>query len=155
MKAKKVYESIEDLLKPKSKEDVLASLKGRKDAIFKPTNPRKANGTSLSGEIETSYKNLVKLFGKPNGGSDNYKVSSEWVLEDDLGNVATIYDYKATNLYDDGNPSVAQFRKLPSFSWHIGTSKGWEPGESFSFLKPNTNSIVEDLRAYIYLNSIE
>jgi hypothetical protein len=73
MKAKKVYESIEDLLKPKSKEDVLASLKGRKDAIFKPTNPRKANGTSLSGEIETSYKNLVKLFGKPNGGSDIIK----------------------------------------------------------------------------------
>lgn len=62
MIAKKVYESIEDLLKPKSREDVLASLKGRKDATFRPTNSNKAWGTSLSGEIETSYKTLVKLF---------------------------------------------------------------------------------------------
>lgn len=153
MIAKKVYESIEDLLKPKSREDVLASLKGRKDAIFRPTDPKKDYGTSLSGEIETSYKTLVKLFGKPNSQGDEYKVSSEWVLEDDLGNIATIYDYKATNLYDEGAPSVAQFRKLPSYSWHIGTSKGWSPGQGFSFLKQNTNSIVEDLRAYIYLNS--
>jgi hypothetical protein len=56
MIAKKVYESIEDLFKPKSREDVLASLKGRKDATFRPTNANKVRGTSLSGEIETSYK---------------------------------------------------------------------------------------------------
>lgn len=153
MIAKKVYESIEDFLKPKSKEEVIASLRGRKDAIFKPTDPMKANGCSLSGEIETSYKTLVKLFGKPNSEGDDYKVSSEWVLEDDLGNVVTVYDWKSTNLYDEGELSVTQFRKLPSYSWHVGTLKGWEPGQGFSFLKPNTNDLVEDLRAYIFLNS--
>lgn len=80
---------------------------------------KNAGGTSLQGLVTTSYSKLVEIFGEPQE-SDGYKVSSEWVVEDDNGNVLTIYDYKETSLYDSNNPSVEEFRELPECEWHIG-----------------------------------
>lgn len=80
---------------------------------------KSAEGTCLYGYLNASYKILVELFGAPST-SDQYKVSTEWILEDQKGNVFTIYDYKETNLYDENNPSVEEFRALPTYEWHVG-----------------------------------
>jgi hypothetical protein len=124
MRAKYIYEqNIRDIFRPKSEEEILAALPGRTDINFKPTD-KFPEGTSFHNTtISTSYKNLVKLFGKPNSPGDEYKVSSEWILEDDNGYLVTIYDWKETNLYDSSNPSVKKFRELDSYSWHIGGTR--------------------------------
>ena len=88
--------------------------------MFKLTdNPK--YGTSLQSYIKCSYVQLEKLFGTPQH-SDEYKVSSEWIFHDEEGNEATLYDYKETNLYDQDLPTVEEFRKLPSFEWHVGAA---------------------------------
>lgn len=76
-------------------------------------------GTHLQGYVEAPYAKLHALFGEPS--TDGYKVSSEWVLAFE-GHVYTVYDYKDTNLYDSDAMSVDEFRALPSFNWHIGSS---------------------------------
>jgi len=52
-----------------------------------------ANGTSLQGGIDISYKKLVKVFGEPNAKSDGYKTDAEWIVFT-INGVATIYNYK-------------------------------------------------------------
>lgn len=152
-----VNESIDDILKPKTKDEIISSI-GGKDTSFKKTSPGKEIGTYLLGTINTSYENLVKLFGEP---QDKFystdvdiadKVSNMWILEDEEGRVYTIYDYKATNLFYDDLPSPEELRKLSSFSWHIG---GKEPKEGFSVERLRNNTGAEDLIRYIYLNSAE
>jgi len=119
---KLVRESIEDILKGKSKEEVIP---GEDLVVFKRTDPSKASGTSLAGEVTTSYKRLVELFGEPEDYSeDGYKVAFTWVVEDDEGRVATIYDWKATTLYDGDGLDPQELKKLDSWEWHIGTSEG-------------------------------
>lgn len=76
-------------------------------------------GTSLLGYMEASYRDLVRVLGKPNAEGDQYKVSTEWVVTF-AGRTFTIYDYKVTRLYDRGGISVKAFRALPKFEWHIG-----------------------------------
>lgn len=76
--------------------------------------------TAFIGYLDTSFENLVKHFGLPNCIGDDYKVSTEWILKDSKGRIITIYDYKETNLYDNGLPTVEQFRKWKSYQWHIG-----------------------------------
>jgi hypothetical protein len=124
MRAKYIYEqNIRDILRPKSEEEILAALPGHTDINFKLTD-KFPEGTSFHNTtISTSYKNLVKLFGKPNSPGDEYKVSSKWILEDDNGHLVTIYDWKSTKLYDSDYPNVYQFRKLDSWEWHIGGSR--------------------------------
>lgn len=103
---------------------------------YKPST-KSINGTSLKGHVTCSYNDLVKIFGYPNAPSDDYKVSTSWVLEDDKGNVHTIYDYKETNLYDDSYPTVEEFRTQPSHDWHIGAHKGIDPNYLVNFIKEN------------------
>ena len=79
--------------------------------------------SSFQDEVEASYDDLLSLFGEPNGEGDNYKVSTMWVLEDDDKNFLTIYDYKETDLYSRGYPSVQAFRARPSYVWHIGGTR--------------------------------
>jgi hypothetical protein len=86
---------------------------------IKLNNDADVCGTSLIGHVNTSYAKLVKAFGEPIE-SDGYKVSGEWVFEDDDGNVFTLYDWKSTNLYDPGYPSISEFRARPEARFHIG-----------------------------------
>lgn len=68
------------------------------------------SGTSLRGEVKTTYDQLVSVFGLPlYGPNDNGdKVTCEWCLEFEDGTVATIYDWKT-----DSTP-------YDLYSWHIG-----------------------------------
>jgi len=79
-----------------------------------------ANGTCLQTTVLASYKQLEKLFGFPNCEGDEYKVSTEWNLVSEDGKVVTLYDYKRTDLYSSGYPTVDEFRSLPVYEWHIG-----------------------------------
>lgn len=84
-------------------------------------------GGCLQGHVTTSYARLLALFGEPNGGTDEYKVSTEYALEFE-GKCFSLYDYKETSLYSRDYPSVAEFRALPEYGWHIGgenLSKDW------------------------------
>jgi hypothetical protein len=78
------------------------------------------SGGCLQGYVTLSYKELRKIFGAPLHG-DEYKVSTEWGVEDTLtGRIFTVYDWKATKFYDECYPSVRKFRQLPEYEWHIG-----------------------------------
>jgi len=148
---KLVRESIGDVLKGKSKEEIIP---GEELVVFKPTNPEKGMGTSLSGEVSTSYKRLVDLFGEPEDYTeDGYKVAYTWTVEDNKGRVATIYDWKATTMYDGDGYSPEELKELPSFTWHIGSGEG---GYTPSWLKDVTGeeeksgTIAKDLVNFIY-----
>ena len=51
------------------------------------------NGTCRKGYIDANYNQLVKLMGKPIINSCE-KVSLEWVIEFEDGEVATVYNWK-------------------------------------------------------------
>jgi len=73
-------------------------------------NPLLADGTSGMGDMMVRYKDLVLAFGEPME-SDGYKISGEWVfVEEESGEVFTLYDWKSTDLYDGEGPSVEEFR---------------------------------------------
>ena len=54
-----------------------------------------STGTSLSGYIDITYKQLVETLGEPtfDDASGDDKVQKEWVVEFE-GNIYTIYDWK-------------------------------------------------------------
>lgn len=138
----KLYESIRDMMTPKSKEEIINSLKGDKTVVFKPTNKRSYDMIGEIGHIDASYNDLLELFGEPNGDTDDYKISTAWELVDNLGRCVGIEDWKQTDLYDPDYPSVEEFRNEPSYNWIItGHRNGSE-------------ELVEDLRTYIILHII-
>ena len=65
------------------------------------------NGTCLQGYIETTYEELVKVFGKPTE-LEGDKVTREWILQFSYGTVATIYDWKQLET------------PMEYYPWHIG-----------------------------------
>jgi hypothetical protein len=89
---------------------------------FKLTdNP--AYGTCLQGYFRASFLQLKNVLEEPNGETDEYKVSTEWILENEYGDIVTVYDYKSTKTYDSDLPSVEQFRKFNTYNWHIGAKE--------------------------------
>jgi hypothetical protein len=68
---------------------------------------RKTNGTNLQGYLDTSYQDLVAVFGPPEDGID--KTQAEWLLQFEGEVIATIYDYKMYGV------AVETIR-----NWHIG-----------------------------------
>lgn len=88
--------------------------------VFKLSPNADVNMTSLRGYVVASYLELEELFGEPTTEGD-YKISGEWVFEDDEGNVFTLYDWKETELYDSELPSVMKFRNSGErVEFHIG-----------------------------------
>ena len=91
-----------------------------KDIKFNTSN-KSTVGTSLCGYVETSYSKLVELFGEPKDEeTDDYKISTIWVVENKEGRVLDIYDWKMTVLYDHDGYEIDEFRELPVYNWHIG-----------------------------------
>ena len=70
----------------------------------------KASGSCYQDRVSTSYFNLISLFGLPTfGKSEDNKVLCEWVLENHLGDIVTIYDWKS-------NTNDPEFVT----EWHLG-----------------------------------
>jgi hypothetical protein len=89
------------------------------EPLFVPAPFDAVAGTSLQGEIDISYRDLVAVFGKPHTKGDGSKVDAEWILQFNTPGVdiiATIYNYKDGKNYlgRDGLP-VSKIRE-----WHIG-----------------------------------
>jgi hypothetical protein len=77
-------------------------------------------GTWSQGEITLPYAAIVAVLGEPTDDGDGYKVSTHWALKFEDGTIATLYDWKETELYDDGLETVEEFRERDSYAWHIG-----------------------------------
>jgi len=90
---------------------------------FTVNNEADCNGTALESEMEASYHDLRELFGEPKTGSCDGGTSTEWDFVNEDGQVATLYDWKETCLYDLALPSIYEFRKLPMQHWNIGSKK--------------------------------
>jgi len=70
--------------------------------------------TFYQGDINISYKELKKFFGKPTEG-DKFKIDAKWSIK--VGDiVATIYNYKTGRNYlgKNGTP------KTKIEHWHVG-----------------------------------
>ena len=68
------------------------------------------NGTYKVATLQTTFGQLLAVFGMPEE-SDGYKSSGDWLFTSDDGDTFTIYDWKATSLYDSSLPSVEEFRR--------------------------------------------
>ncbi len=98
-------------------------------------------GTSLQAEVTASFKAVCEILGKPqycatkrDPDSDG-KVSTQWIVTNDAGEVFTIYDFKETSLYDRSNPSPTAFRNQPSIDWHIGGKERTSAGRFAAWLR--------------------
>lgn len=69
-------------------------------------------GTSLRGYVKATREDLTEAFGDPMIYSLGDKVTMEWVIQFDSGDVATIYDWKR---YELGYPGFGEI-----YEWHIG-----------------------------------
>jgi hypothetical protein len=91
-----------------------------------------ANG-GLDTYMSCSYEDLRAGLGPSLPASRDGKVSTCWnVLDQETGKVIRIYEYKETSLYSKGLPSVREFRKLPSYEWHISGTIA--PGRLLAFV---------------------
>ena len=72
---------------------------------------RTSGGTSFHGHtVKATYNELVKTIGFPTDrGDGGYKSHFGWTLEDNAGNVFTVYDWK-----------VGARGPENSINWHIG-----------------------------------
>ena len=69
-----------------------------------------AAGTSLQGHIVASREDLMKVFGSPIDYPLGDKVTTEWIIEFNDLEIATIYDWK--------NEVRPNFNEI--FEWNIG-----------------------------------
>jgi hypothetical protein len=74
---------------------------------FKNASMDAINGTCLQGYIETTYDELVNVFGKPTELKGD-KTNVEWVIRFSDGTVASIYDWKLSET------------PMGVYRWHIG-----------------------------------
>lgn len=69
-------------------------------------------GTSLRGYVKATREQLTETFGDPMIYSLGDKVTMEWIIQFDSGDIATIYDWKRYELSYPGFGEV--------YEWHIG-----------------------------------
>jgi hypothetical protein len=86
------------------------------------TDTEVADGTALRGYVKGTLETLIKKLGEPiRDHSGDGKVTCEWILQFDEDTVATIYDWKLS--------------EIPSgdYLWHIG-GKGHRVVEKVGFV---------------------
>jgi len=76
-------------------------------------------GSSGVSGVELSPAKLVEVFGKPDE-SDEYKVSGEYTFDTPNGGVITLYDWKATILYDPDYPTPEELWSSDDFDFSMG-----------------------------------
>ena len=79
--------------------------------MCKKTNSS-VDGTSFYGvTFKASVQSLIDIFGEPYKNIDEDKVNFEWNMENDEGDVFTIYDWKEYRTLDLNE----------TIEWHIGS----------------------------------
>tara|TARA_Y100001938_G_scaffold143413_1_gene216134 strand:- start:644 stop:964 length:321 start_codon:yes stop_codon:yes gene_type:complete len=89
--------------------------------MFKLNQDANVTGTHRQSEIRVAPARLIEKFGTPIE-SDGYKVSGEYVFEDDEGYVFTVYDWKATTLYSP------DYGMTPEYFWSQTTPTDFNIG---------------------------
>jgi len=125
---KKTNESIRDRMSPKSKEEILSSLDGDPNATFKKVN-RDMLSSWMIGEINTTYDDLVKLFGKPKE-DDWIGNNFIWVLKTNNNRLISIYDNNSGLDKDE--------MKDISYKWHIGGTVNQDANDLVAYIMKNT-----------------
>jgi hypothetical protein len=88
---------------------------GKEVTMFTKATDDETGATCLQGSIDIPYATLVKVFGQPEGQTDDYKVDAEWDLKFQ-GVPFTIYNYKdGVNYNGSSGLPVEEIR-----NWHIG-----------------------------------
>lgn len=109
---------------PKSLTEAIVNDLPSNDDGFRADPDANPSGTSFHNVVlNASYAQIAEAFGEAMM-SDEYKVSSEWTFTGPNDEVFTIYDWKETNLYDSGLPSVEEFRARSSAEFHVGHKRG-------------------------------
>ena len=92
--------------------------------MFKLNQDANITGTCRQSEIKASPSRLIEVFGQP-VECDGYKVSGEYIFEDEEGSVFTVYDWKATTLYDPayGVTPIAFWNETTPVWFNVGGSK--------------------------------
>jgi hypothetical protein len=96
------------------------------------------NGTSLAGHVETTFAELVSVFGEPIDGDD--KTDAEWLVEFEDGTLATIYNYKDGINYNGEDGTPVEYIT----DWHVGGKNG-----------NSVKRVLEALRIGEVLQSVE
>jgi len=90
---------------------------------FKKDSTAVITGTHFHATVEASPAALIDLFGAP-GNADGHKVSMEFVFVSEDGDVVTLYDWKATDLYGGTRTTRAMLRRQTKpFEFHVGAHK--------------------------------
>jgi hypothetical protein len=105
--------------------------------MFKLDNDANSGGTCLQGYVELVPRRLVEKFGYPRGNS--YKSSGEYTFRGEDGEVWTLYDWKATTLYEpDGIHPDELWASDQPFEFNVG---GNAPASDFiDWLEKETRS---------------
>ena len=82
-------------------------------------DPIDCMGTSLVGEMECSFYDIVERFGRPEAG-DEYKIDAHWSIEFNDGLVATIYNWKNGLNYHGAIGKYHGSQLTDITEWHIG-----------------------------------
>merc|ERR1712216_949438 len=107
-------------------------------SAYKLDREAPTKGVRLQSYLEMPFDCLLARFGEPRCG-DGVTTLNQWVFSDASGNVYSVYDWKATTMFDRSLVSPARFRELPVYRWHIGTYNGvpWQPFKSWIFNEVN------------------
>ena len=81
--------------------------------------PIDVSGTSLVGEMECSFYDILETFGRPEAG-DEYKIDAHWSIEFVDGLVATIYNWKNGLNYHGAIGKYHGSQITDITEWHIG-----------------------------------
>ena len=100
----------------------------------KPQDP--VIGTSFKGAVETTYQDIVDIFGEPQKG-DGYKTEAQWRLLLPQNRVLTIYNYKSSKSYNEKYPDITEVKE-----WHIG-GRGSDIVETFLRMMYGRAKLVE------------
>lgn len=73
-----------------------------------------STGTFLQGVLWATREEISKAFGEPIHYPLGDKITTEWIIQFDSGDIATVYDWKR---YDSGRPGFTE-----RYDWHIGGS---------------------------------
>ena len=103
-------------------ENMVNEILTKTDWVFRPSTDY--NMTCLQGEVNVTYSDLVKIFGKPHSQGDSYKSDAEWCFAFNHPNskcedgfvVATIYNYKDGKNYLGQNGIDVE----DITNWHVG-----------------------------------
>jgi len=89
---------------------------------YRLNNDASVTGTGFQEYLEGfNYKKIEAVFGRPLSREGDGKISGEWHFQDGEGGVWSLYDYKETDLYSRGKPTVAEWRNsIKDQQYHIG-----------------------------------